>query len=319
MIHGLRRAGAAVALSRMSPTQQGSFRLFRFRGIDVHVHWSWFIVAVYSVSQRVPNYESPIWALLEYLALFVAVTLHEFGHALACRQVGGSAEQIVLWPLGGVAYVAPPQRPGATLWSIAAGPLVNVVLLPILLGLGWACRAAGLLADNPDLVHFLRALIIMDVSLLVFNLLPVYPLDGGQIVRSLLWYPLGRARSLKVATIIGLVGGVALAGLALWDFSVWTGVLAFYLLSQSWRSYQAAGVLRKLEKLPRRPEFRCPECHASPPIGALWLCQSCGQAFDAFGHGGVCPHCQVEQKETTCPDCVTARSHRSWDATIVDA
>ena len=57
---------------------------------------------------------------------------HEFGHALACRQVGGSANQIILWPLGGVAYVNPPQRPGATLWSIAAGPLVNVALLPVL-------------------------------------------------------------------------------------------------------------------------------------------------------------------------------------------
>ena len=57
--------------------------------------------------------------------------MHEFGHALACRQVGGKANQIMLWPLGGVAYVSPPQRPGAMLWSIAAGPLVNVVLVPV--------------------------------------------------------------------------------------------------------------------------------------------------------------------------------------------
>ena len=57
---------------------------------------------------------------------------HEFGHALACRSVGGTADNIMLWPLGGVAYVNPPQRPGATLWSIAAGPLVNVALaLPL--------------------------------------------------------------------------------------------------------------------------------------------------------------------------------------------
>ncbi|WP_157772439.1 M50 family metallopeptidase [Lacunisphaera limnophila] len=96
----------------MTPTRQGSLRLFRLWGIDVHVHWSWFVVAVYSVSTRVPNYVSPVWALLEYLALFVVVLLHEFGHALACRQVGGQADQIVLWPLGGVAYVAPPARPG---------------------------------------------------------------------------------------------------------------------------------------------------------------------------------------------------------------
>lgn len=303
----------------MSPTQQGSFRLFRFQGIDVHVHWSWFIIAIYSVSQRAPGYVSPVWALLEYLALFVTVTLHEFGHALACRQVGGSADQIVLWPLGGVAYVAPPQRAGAMLWSIAAGPLVNVVLLPVFIGLGWACRGTGLLVDNPDLAHFLSALIWMDVGLLIFNLLPVYPLDGGQILRSLLWYPLGRARSLKAATIVGLVGGVALAGLALWDMSIWEGVLAFYLLSQCWRSFQAAGALRKIEQLPRRSGFQCPSCQASPPRGEFWVCPACQHAYDPFAANAVCPHCQTSLDVITCPDCHQARPLRSWDSSIVDA
>src|SRR6478672_6964479 len=80
------------------------------------------------------RYSSVGWTIAEYLALFLIVTLHEFGHAMACRQVGGTANQIVLWPLGGTAYVDPPPRPGATLWSIAAGPLVNVALLPLLYG-----------------------------------------------------------------------------------------------------------------------------------------------------------------------------------------
>src|SRR5205823_4575722 len=70
--------------------------------------------------------------LLEYVSVFVIVLMHEFGHALACRQVGGIANRIVLWPLGGIAFVDPPRRPGAYLWSIAAGPLVNVILLPVL-------------------------------------------------------------------------------------------------------------------------------------------------------------------------------------------
>jgi Zn-dependent protease len=126
----------------MTPTRQGSFRLFRIAGIDLYLHWSWFLVAFYGISTRAHRYTSLVWPVLEYLALFAIVLLHEFGHALACRQVGGQANQIVLWPLGGVAYVAPPPRPGATLWSIAAGPLVNVVLAPfftalaILAGLG---------------------------------------------------------------------------------------------------------------------------------------------------------------------------------------
>ena len=110
----------------MMPGQQGSIRLFRFAGIDLFLHWSWFLVAAYAVSDRSKAYKSVIWPALEYVALFGIVLLHEFGHALACRSVGGKADKIVLWPFGGVAYVSPPPRPGPTLWSIAAGPLVNV-------------------------------------------------------------------------------------------------------------------------------------------------------------------------------------------------
>lgn len=139
------------------PNRQGSIRLFRFDGIDVFLHWSWFLVAAFEISNGSRRYSSLTWNVLEYLALFLIVMLHEFGHALACRQVGGTANQIVLWPLGGVAYVNPPQRPGATLWSIAAGPLVNVGLLPVLFGLGMLSRWLGWAAAMPDVYALLRA------------------------------------------------------------------------------------------------------------------------------------------------------------------
>src|SRR3954466_6779267 len=146
----------------MTPTRQGSFRLFRIAGIDVFLHWSWFLAAMILMNQPLGHYVSPIWKVLEYLALFGIVLLHEMGHALACRQVGGQANQIVLWPLGGVAYVDPPQRPGATLWSIAAGPLVNVVLLPILLAVWFFARAAGWPASLPDAFRFVQTLLIIN-------------------------------------------------------------------------------------------------------------------------------------------------------------
>lgn len=303
----------------MLPTNQGSVRLFRLWGIDVQVHWSWLVVAMYSVSTRVPKYDGPVWALAEYLMLFVVVTMHEFGHALATRQVGGQANQIVLWPLGGVAYVAPPQRPGATLWSIAAGPLVNVVLVPVFYVLGWALATSGWFDEHPDLYVFTRAINLMNVSLLVFNLLPVYPLDGGQMLRSLLWYPLGRGRSLLLATGIGLVGGAGIVGVAVWWKSWWMGIMAFFLLSNSWASFKHARELRRVERLPRRPEFKCPECHASPPLGNFWLCPSCRQAYDPFATQAVCPHCAAPLDLTTCPDCGTARAHRTWDRSIREA
>jgi Zn-dependent protease len=127
----------------MPTARRGSIRLFRFAGIDLFLHWSWFLVAAFEIYNRVGRYSSVIWNLLEYLALFLIVMLHEFGHALACRQVGGVANRITLWPLGGIAYVNPPPRPGATLWSIAAGPLVNVVLCPVLFIIGLQVRFVG--------------------------------------------------------------------------------------------------------------------------------------------------------------------------------
>src|SRR3979409_357385 len=121
----------------MTPTRKGSFHLFHFAGVDVFLHWSWFLVALYAINYRMGNYSSAVWNVFEYFALFTIVLMHEFGHSLACRSVGGQANQIVLWPLGGSAYVSPPPRPGPTLWSIAAGPMVNLMLFPVLTALMW--------------------------------------------------------------------------------------------------------------------------------------------------------------------------------------
>src|SRR2546425_9328090 len=160
----------------MTSMRQGSIHLFRIAGVDVFLHWSWFLVAAFEISGRTRTYSSLSWNILEYLALFSIVLLHEYGHALACRQVGGIANRIVLWPLGGVAYVDPPPRPGATLWSIAAGPLVNVVLMPLLL---IALFAADNWIDSaPNVLRFVQALTYINAGLLIFNLLPIYPLDG---------------------------------------------------------------------------------------------------------------------------------------------
>src|SRR5438094_9124146 len=141
----------------MTSLRQGTIHLFRVSGIDLFLHWSWFLVAVIDINNRARSYSSLTWNVLEYLALFFIVMLHEFGHALACRQVGGTANRIVLWPLGGVAYVSPPPRPGATLWSIAAGPLVNVVLLPVLSVLRVLSGSLGWAETMPDVHGLLRA------------------------------------------------------------------------------------------------------------------------------------------------------------------
>jgi Zn-dependent protease len=296
----------------MPRSSQGSIHLFRFSGIDVFLHWSWFLVAAIEIQNRKGSYSSVAWNVAEYLALFLIVMTHEFGHSLACRQVGGRADRIVLWPLGGVAYVDPPPRPGATLWSIAAGPLVNVALIPVLWIAVTLSRSAGMAATSPDLFALLRSVFWINVGLLVFNILPIYPLDGGQILRSLLWFVMGRARSLMVATILGLIGVAGFIGLALWQQSIWYGAIAAFMLMNCWSGLQHARALLRVAKLPRRDGFTCPACKESPPVGEYWKCGKCGQAFDMFQNYAVCPHCSTQFPQTRCLDCGTVSPINDW-------
>ena len=293
-------------------TQSGSFRLFRVVGIEVFLHWSWFIVAVFEINNRRDSYSSLAWNAAEYVALFVIVLLHEFGHALACRQVGGQANRIVLWPLGGVAFVAPPERPGATLWAIAAGPLVNLVLIPPALLLAGGSQWMGWGDAFPDAQHFLWAMVYINVGLLVFNLLPIYPLDGGQILRSLLWFWLGRTRSLKVATMIGFAGAAGLLVGAFFMGSVWIGALALFMGVTCWRSWKRAGVMSRVDAMARHPGFACPACRTAPPVGAFWICPHCRMSFDAFTTGAGCPKCQARFETTTCVQCGASRPMAEW-------
>jgi Zn-dependent protease/ribosomal protein L37AE/L43A len=286
--------------------------LFRFAGIDVFLHWSWFLVAAIEIEGRAKSYSSISWNVLEYLALFLIVLMHEYGHALACRQVGGTADRIVLWPLGGVAYVNPPQRPGATLWSIAAGPLVNVGFLVVLWLLGLLNRTTGWADSIPNAHMLLRTIAFINLGLLIFNLLPIYPLDGGQILRSLLWFVLGRARSLMAAVVVGFIGVAGLIAFALWMRTAWMGILAVFILMNCWGGLQHARALARLAKLPRREGFACPSCRTEPPVGNFWKCNHCGKAFDTFQTLAICPSCKAQFARTICLDCRVLNPMSEW-------
>ncbi len=270
-------------------------------GIDVFLHWSWFVVAIIQIQWRAGLYSSYLWCALEYLALFAIVLMHEFGHSLACRSVGGRADQIVLWPLGGVAYVDPPPRPGATLWSLAAGPLVNALLFPVFSVFRMVTLSMHLDGTMPNLYAFVLALWWINLILLLFNLLPIYPLDGGQILRSLLWFLVGRARSLMIATILGLIAVGLLLLFAI--RTPWLGLIGVFALFQCWSGLQQARLLARLEAAPRHAGLACPSCHHAPPAGDFWVCGRCRQPFDMFATQGTCPKCGVMFDGARCLEC----------------
>ncbi len=297
-----------------APTHAGSFRMFQVAGITVYLHWTWLVVAYIELQFRTSDYSSRAWTVAEYLTLFGIVLLHEFGHALACRQVGGRASEIVLWPLGGIAYVNPPARPGAWLWSIAAGPLVNVALLPLTIGAAVLAGPHGLLHVSADVDRFIDAVMVMNLGLLLFNLLPIYPLDGGQILQALLWFVIGRSKSLMVVSVIGMAAGLAVIALAVTRGEVWIGVLAAFVAMRSWAGFQSARLLARIAAAPRHAEAACPACKAHPLDGNFWQCEHCGTRFDTFASRGVCPGCGAEFPQTRCFDCLHASPMAQWFA-----
>ncbi|HWE94242.1 MAG TPA: M50 family metallopeptidase [Tepidisphaeraceae bacterium] len=156
--------------------------------------------------------------------LFIIVLLHEFGHCFAARWVGGEAEDILMTPLGGLAMARPPHRPLPTFITVAAGPMVNVVICLLTAG-AIAVLRSGQHWWNPvhffvergwpvdgwvDTYFYLYLFYTVSLALLLFNLLPIFPLDGGQMLQAALWPKLGHYRSMMFACVTGMVGAVIL-------------------------------------------------------------------------------------------------------------
>ncbi len=308
----------------------GSIRLFKIFGITVYLHISWFLILFFEMSYRGHYYSSEIWQFLEILALFGIVLTHEFGHALACRSVGGSADTIILWPFGGFAYVSPPWRPGAMLWSIVAGPLVNVILIPITVGIFWLTVAPHvaltehnfmrLLFDTPatagNIGRFLSRLVLINIVLLIFNMLPVYPLDGGKILWSLLWFVTGEGLALRIASVVGLFGSGLLAWWAFKSDQVYLMAVSAFLIFEAVNAYRQSTRLMMMSKIPRHSQYRCPNCDQGARVGAFWTCANCSTHFDMFASHGQCPNCHASfmNTEIRCPECRTVSPASHWFA-----
>jgi hypothetical protein len=184
--------------------------------------------------------------------------------------------------------------------------------MPVLIGLWTLSGMLGWPATRPNFYELIKYVAIINGVILFFNLLPIYPLDGGQILRSLLWFLLGRARSLTVASVIGFVGVVGMVGLALLAKSVWFGILSVFIALNCWRALQAARAMAKIDALPQHEGFRCPGCQSPPPAGLLWRCNQCGTAFDTFVTHATCPQCAQQFPVTRCVQCGGAYPLQAW-------
>ncbi|MCL4830490.1 MAG: site-2 protease family protein [Caldilinea sp.] len=216
---------------------------FRLLGIDVKVHWSFVLVLAFGAfvygAGPAGWVTGSLYGVLTILLLFVCVTLHEYGHALAARRFGIGTRSILLLPIGGVANLERiPEKPGQEIVIVAAGPLVNValaiLLLPVALVVGngagvFNFNAMGASIQNPGFFNLLVFLISTNILLALFNLLPAFPLDGGRLLRALLAYTMPYVRATQTAVAVGRLLAVMMAIFGIFSGAIGLLLIAFFV------------------------------------------------------------------------------------------
>ena len=192
-----------------------SLQLGKFAGIDVKVHWSFLLLPAWILFSTLLAGGSAVTAsayILLILAVFGCVFLHEVGHALAARSYGIETHDIVMYPIGGVASLMRiPKNPVQELVIAVAGPAVNVVIAAVLFTWMAIVPAAGFTG------WFIANLAIVNVGLVVFNMLPAFPMDGGRVLRAILAMFTSHYRATQIATAVGQVAAVGLGLLGLFS------------------------------------------------------------------------------------------------------
>ena len=174
----------------------GSVYAGSYLNIRVRIHSTFFLL----LGVQLLRFNDIAWTLRWSWLLFVSVLLHEFGHCLACRRVGGTADDILMWPLGGLAMCRPPHRAWAEFVTVVWGPLVTLILaagayLTLWLWLGtdspvslnpFAMWSSGWWRGGVE--GWVRDIYLVNYTLLLFNLaLVFYPFDGGRLIQTALW------------------------------------------------------------------------------------------------------------------------------------
>ncbi len=241
--------------SVMSPLRwlvSGSMPLFTVFGIRVRAHASLVLfIALTILLSGASGYAIGARAV-SMAALFTIVVLHEFGHCFMARFLGGRGDDVLLWPLGGLASADPPHRPLPVFLTVAAGPAVNLLICVVCAGIIHILTAGYWVRLNPlnampigiegwnTAIPYLYWVYFVSYAMLLFNLLPIFPLDGGQMVQSILWPIVGYMRSMIIATTTGMVGSVALGLFGIYEkFSLFLILLAACLFYACYQQRQA--------------------------------------------------------------------------------
>jgi Zn-dependent protease/predicted transcriptional regulator len=262
---------------------RGSLKLFTWLGIPVHLHWSFGLIFLYALWIGYANnldVLNTVWLMGFFIALFGCVLLHEYGHALMARRYGVRTQDIILTPIGGIARLERmPEKPTQEFLVAIAGPLVNVVLAILLFFLGkllfqderwllfnWVLEqnlTFGSGETDPELLEeigmqasgllfYMPVLLVTNIALVVFNLIPAFPMDGGRIFRALLAMRMGRVRATQVASWLGQGIAVLFVVIGLWKSAFTLALIGLFVFTTA----RAENNMVRLDALVRRFKAR---------------------------------------------------------------
>jgi Zn-dependent protease len=242
-----------------------SWKLGRFAGIDVYLHPTFLLVLL------IPGVLSGgLLSVLFVMSVFGCVLLHEFGHALMARRFGIETEDITLYPIGGVARLQRmPRAPGAELLIALAGPAVNFAIVGGLTLLG-LLGLDGLFAQTA-VGLFLSQVVLINLTLGLFNLIPAFPMDGGRVLRALLGSWMGRAQATMIAATIGRTLALLFGLWSLFTFNPMQVALAAFIY------FAASAEERQVLSEERRRRYSVPDSGIwVAPAGYRWVHQGNG-------------------------------------------
>ncbi len=212
------------------PGSVGTIPIF---GVPVRFHFTFVLLLIFLLSIGVGDRQSGVSTALYIVALFASVLLHELGHTLIARRYGIRTIEIVMFPIGGISRPERQPKPSEELWISLAGPMVNLLIAVALMA--WMTAQQGWVAvetlREPTDANLAERIAFGNLALVLFNLLPAYPMDGGRILRSVLALsrPVEEATRIAAGAGQGLAILIGLAGLLWGNFMMMFVALFVYL------------------------------------------------------------------------------------------
>lgn len=234
----------------------GSWKIGKIAGIDLKIHFTFFFIVLwvgFSALISGGTLATMLQSILIILALFFCVVLHELGHALSAKIFGIDTRDITLLPIGGVARLEKmPEDPKEELLVAAAGPAVNIVIA-IILSIGLLLTGFFALPFNITAVtsNFWLQLLVANVILVLFNLIPAFPMDGGRIFRAILASGMDYVKATRIAANVGR-GLAVLMGIAGFFLNPWLVLTAIFIWSGAGAEAQQVKIKADLQGLVAR-------------------------------------------------------------------